>query len=88
MYIDQGHKVGLCLKATKIHPSTYYYRSSGGRKGKLPNEYTLHQNGGAVRNEVVVEQIRELLRHEFVDYGYIKVTHWLRKRKGYLINKK
>ncbi|NND05830.1 MAG: transposase [Saprospiraceae bacterium] len=23
-----------------------------------------------------------------MDYGYIKVTHWLRKRRGYLINKK
>lgn len=88
MYIDQGHTVSICLKAAGIHPSTYYYRSKGSRKGKEASAYTKMRDGRVVLNEKVVEDIRVLLSHEFVDYGYIKVSHWLRKRKGYLINKK
>ena len=83
MFIDQGHKVKVCLKAASVNPSSYYYKSSGGRKGRLPSGYTRRYNGEVVRNKVVVEQIRALLKHEFVDYGYIKVAHWLRKRKRY-----
>lgn len=45
-------------------------------------------DGQLISNEQVVEQISDLLSEEFVDYGYLKVTHWLRKRKGYIINKK
>jgi len=88
MYIDRGHKVGLCLKAALVHPSSYYYTEKGSRKGKLASKHTRKNNGTWISNAIVVEQIRTLLKHEFVDYGYIKVTHWLRKRKGYIINKK
>ena len=88
MYIDQGHKVSTCLKAAEISASSFYYKPKGGRRGKQASEYTRKFDGEVVSNEVVVSQIRDLLSHEFVDYGYIKVTCWLRKRKGYLINKK
>lgn len=88
MYVDQGHKVKVCLKASQVSSSSFYYKSTGKRKGKLPSNHTAKVNGDLVSNAEVVEQIRELLSHEFVDYGYIKVTHWLRKRKGYIINKK
>lgn len=88
MFIDQGHKVDICLKAASVSPSSYYYKISGIRKGRLPSGFTRKYDGAEVRNEEIIEQIRQLLRGEFVDYGYIKVTHWLRKRKDYLINKK
>ena len=45
-------------------------------------------DGSVVPNDHVVAAIRKLLNQEFVDYGYIKVTHYLKKRLGYLINKK
>ncbi len=88
MYIDQGHKVKTCLEASSVRPSSYYYKSNGNRKGKHASKYTKKCDGSVVRNSEIVEQIRQLLSHEFVDYGYIKVTHWLRKRRGYIINKK
>jgi len=88
MFIDQGHQVAVSLKASKLSPSTFYYVAKGGRRGKRASEYTRKNDGSFVVNDVVVKDIRKLLSHEFVDYGYIKVTHWLRKRAGYLINKK
>lgn len=88
MYIDQGHKVKTCLTATEVSASSYYYEIKGGRRGKSSSSFTRKVDGSVVSNDEVVDQIRTLLAHEFVDYGYIKVTHWLRKRQGYLINKK
>ncbi len=88
MYIDRGHKVRTSLQAAGVSPSSYYYVPTGGTGGKRASEYTRKRSGIAVSNAVVVDEIRQLLEQEFVDYGYIKVTHWLRKRKGYLINKK
>ncbi len=88
MYIDQGNKVSVCLKATDVCRSSYYYVSRNRKRGKRASEYTRKSDGKTVPNEDVVAEIRQLLEHEFVDYGYIKVSHWLRKRRGYLINKK
>jgi len=88
MYVDQGHKVRLCCEAVWLNVSSYYYLNKTGRPGKSASTYTLKRDGTAVSNEVVVDEIRDLLNHEFVDYGYIKVCYWLRKRRGYLINKK
>lgn len=36
----------------------------------------------------MIQEIEELLSLEFVDYGYRKVTHWLRQNKNYIINDK
>lgn len=88
MYVDQGHGVNLCCEAASVNPSSYYYKENGVRRGRAPSKYTLIAGGGRVSNATVVEQIKALLNKEFVDYGYIKVTHWLCKRKGYLINRK
>ena len=88
MYINQGNKVRVCLKATNVCRSSYYYVRRNRSRGKTASEYTMKSDGRFVPNADVVADIKELLEHEFVDYGYIKVTHWLRKRRGYLINKK
>ncbi len=88
MFIDQGLPVGKVIQAIGISPSTYYYQASNGKKGRKPSEYTKTRSGHRLPNEVVVEQIKTLLQMEFVDYGYLKVTHWLRLRKDYLINPK
>ncbi|MEP7266078.1 MAG: transposase [Saprospiraceae bacterium] len=39
-------------------------------------------------DEQAVDDIKELLAHEFMDYGHLKMTYWLRKMKGYIINDK
>ena len=88
-FIDEGHPPGLVLKYVGLSPSTYYYKANEkkGRAGRKPSQKTKRTNGEEVTNEQVVAEIKELLEQEFVDYGYIKVTHWLRQQKGYIINK-
>lgn len=89
-FIDSGHKICTVLKFLDLSRSTWYYESRQGNKkrGVCKSEKTLRIDGTWVMNEEVVEDIQEILGKEFVDYGYIKVLHWLKKKKGYLINKK
>lgn len=89
-FIAEGHPIKLVLSECDVPRSSYYYKpkENPGRKGKEKSKFTLTKDGQMVSNEKVVEQISDLLSEEFVDYGYLKVTHWLRKRKGYIINSK
>ena len=88
-FIDEGHPPGLVLKYVGLASSTYYAKSkeNNRRPGRRPSKWTKTVHGQEVTNDQVVEEIKELLKQEFVDYGYIKVTHWLRQHKGYIINK-
>ena len=89
-FIDQGCPVRHVLGVCKIAPSSYYYKPKGekGTRGKKPSRTTYQKGVGQVSNDEIVNEIKELLSREFVDYGYIKVTHWLRKERGYVINHK
>jgi transposase InsO family protein len=89
-FISQGYPVRKVLGTLGIAVSSYYYQSVEGRqaKGKRKSTHTRKQDGKYISNEVVVKEIEDLLSQEFVDYGYRKVTHWLRQQKGYLINEK
>ncbi len=88
MFISQGYPVRKVLQAAQINASTFYYERKEGKRGKCASEFTLRKDGSWVTNAEVIQDIENLLRQEFVDYGYLKVTHWLQDRKGYLINKK
>jgi putative transposase len=85
-YIDQGMPVNFVLKTVELAKSNYYYCPSYGKKGVKASTHTCTNTGTLVTNEKVVFDIEELLQQEFVDYGYIKVTYWLRQYKGYIIN--
>lgn len=85
-YIDQGYPVGIVLLFTGLSGSSFYYRTSNGRPGRSSSEYTYTLDGQRVDNGQVVDEITDLLGHKFVDYGYIKVTWWLRYNKRYRIN--
>lgn len=87
-FIGEGFPVNKVLDAAGIASSSYYYRPSKGKKGNKPSEYTLTGSGEYISNDIVVDDIKALLKMEFVDYGYLKVTHWLRRRKDYVINPK
>ncbi len=89
-FIEQGYSVKAILDNCSLSRSSFYYqpKQRSGKKGIPISEYTISQNGEYVCNDRVVEQIEELLSREFVDYGYIKVTHWLRQEHGYIINPK
>jgi putative transposase len=85
-YVGSGLRLAEALQIAKLSKSTYYYRrkfSNGGRK-KTDHTYV---NGKLVSDFEVVDRIRKILRPEFIDYGYRKVTVQL-KREGYKIGKK
>lgn len=78
--------LGLC----QISRSTFYYTSTNQAKkvGRNPSQVTYLKTGGLVSDAVVIEEIKQLLGQEFVDYGYFKVSIFLRDEKHFLINHK
>ena len=89
-FIGQGYPKKMTLEVAGVPKSSYYYqpKPSKGKRGKAKSEYTLTNDGEVVDNAQVVKDIEEILSEEFVDYGYLKVTHWLREEKNYIINPK
>ncbi len=89
-FIKEGHPKKLVLEVLRVPRSSFYYRPAikKGRKGRRKSTHTWTTGGRLISNELVVVDIEEILSEEFVDYGYLKVTHWLRQEKGYLINPK
>jgi transposase InsO family protein len=67
--------------------SSYYRRPSFGKKGNRPSEYTCHSNNGLVAQDVVIESVKNILSHPFIDCGYRLMTSYL-ARDGYTINHK
>jgi transposase InsO family protein len=73
----------------KLPRSSYYYKPAGLLgKGRKYSTHTLTEDGSYLCNEVVIGHIRTILSGEFVDYGYVKVTHALRQQYLLVINKK
>lgn len=88
-FIREGHPISKVLKGVDLWSSTYYYKpKTGGNQGRPPSEFTLTKSGKKVSNDQVIKDIEGLLSLEFVDYGYLKSTHWLRQEKSYVINPK
>jgi len=67
--------------------SSYYRKPSLGKKGNSPSEFTYHDKNGLVTQNVVVESVKTILSHPFIDCGYRLMTSYLR-RDGYTINHK
>jgi putative transposase len=67
--------------------SSYYRIPSTGKKGNKPSVLTYHGTKGYVCQEEVLEAIKAILSHEFIDCGYRLMTSYL-KKEGYLINHK
>lgn len=90
-FIKEGYPKKMVLGVLGIPRSSYYYRGIGGggtRKGIQKSTHTITTDGQILSNLQVVKDIKEILSEEFVDYGYLKVTHWLRQEKNYIINPK
>jgi putative transposase len=69
-----------------IH-SSYYRVPSLGRKGNKPSLYTHHQAKGWVTQQAIIDAVKKILEHEFIDCGYRLMSAYL-KRDGYQINHK
>ena len=67
--------------------SSYYREPSGGKKGNKPSKLTFHQSKGCVNQLAVINTVKAILTHEFIDFGYRLMTSYL-KRDGYVINHK
>ncbi len=70
-----------------ISSSSFYYKKKTGKRGRKPSSLTKKITGEHVSNSSLVKSIEDLLSEEFVSYGYIKVTEYL-KQNGYMINNK
>ncbi len=86
-YKDRGMKVSKAVRLAGISRSSYYYLSRHGSPGRKPSTTAQIMNGKELSNEEIIFLITELLKLDFVDYGYIKVTQWL-NQLGIIINKK
>jgi transposase InsO family protein len=84
----KGHSIGLLLRLLGLPRSTFYHKQSATPAGRPLTTQTFHTVDGWVPDEVVTSQIHTLLAHDFVDYGYRKVTEWLKWHGRYLVNHK
>lgn len=67
--------------------SSYYRKPSLGKKGNKPSKFTYHSKKGLVTQDVVIDSVKTILSHSFIDCGYRLMTSYL-QRDGYTINHK
>lgn len=86
-FLQKGYKITRLLKGVGLSPSQYYEREKHlGKRGRKVSLKSQTKTEGSMSNEQVVDAIRLLLENPFVDYGYEKVTYWLREEKNLIIN--
>jgi putative transposase len=83
----RNNNITLTLKAVGMSKSSYYYKNKKGKVGRKTSSFSMTNTGDLVTDKDIIKMMNDLLEHEFVDYGYIKVTHYL-KQQGIRINKK
>lgn len=91
LYKDSPIGLTNVLKALELPKSSFYFKPATEPKDKVGrpmSKVTYLKKGGFVSNEIVVDKMVEVLGEEFVDYGYFKLTHYLRDEFGYIINPK
>lgn len=69
-----------------LQRSVVYYVGKDNKPGRKPTDITRFKNE-LVAEETVLTSVRRLLDHEFLCYGYIKITKQL-QLDGFVINKK
>lgn len=91
-----GYPIGTVLRIVKLSRSTYYYRknktasskvwsNAGGRP--IPG-YSWTFDGHRVSDEIIKQWLVALIGGEGLFYGYLKLTHALRRQFNLNINKK
>lgn len=86
-FIDNHFSKNKVLTLCSIARSSYYYRPSEGKRGRKPYAKAVDKSGQVIDNETIVEYIRQLFDHPFVDYGYYKTYIYLHKKKQLKISK-
>lgn len=73
-------------RITQIRRNVVYYINKDNKPGRKPSTVTVFKNE-IVTEERVLTSIKGLLDHEFLSYGYFKISKQL-KIDGFVINKK
>lgn len=89
-YNSQGLPLRIALPLAKLSKHQYYHQSKEGKSGVKPSKTTTVKTKNKfsiVKNEEVVEKIRELHEDPDLAYGYHGTARAL-QQEGYLINHK
>lgn len=86
--VGRGHQVSRCLSAVGLSPGSYYQRRTGAPRGRPLTTRTAREDGVRVPDTEVVELIGKALEIPFVDFGYLKMSYWLRDNHGLVANHK
>lgn len=70
----------------QLQRSIVYYRNKDNKPGRKPTSVTIFKTE-TVTEERVITSVKSLLDHEFLSYGYYKISKQL-QRDGFVINKK
>lgn len=93
MLITSGRPKRLVLGFARLGRSTYYYqrclRSSANHRGGRPlSGWSPTSTGQQISDEAVKSYITAAIAGDGVHYGYLRLTHHLRRQYGLVINKK
>lgn len=83
-FLEQGYPLKTILKILGMPRSTYYYKPTGTKAGKRRTN-TFYRDESPVSKDVLLEDIKDLLAEEFVDYGYYKTYIHLKNELNYAI---
>ena len=86
MFIEKGHRKKEVCRIAQIQRSVVYYQNKDNKPGRKPSAVTLFKNE-IVTEDRVLTSVKDLLDHEFLSYGYFKISKQL-KIDGFVINKK
>lgn len=83
-FLEQETPLAPLLKILELSRSSYYYKPTGTKAGKRKANY-FYKDGVLVSKDVLLSDIKNLLSHEFVDYGYYKTYIYLKNELKYAI---
>ena len=86
MFIEKGYMKKQVCRELQIQRSVIYYRNKDNNPGRKPSVLTVFKNE-MVTDEKVIASVKDLLNHEYLCYGYLKISKQLQK-DGFIINKK
>ena len=92
-WICRGYKVTQVVRIVGISRSYYYYHTRYRRQrinfgGRPFPGYSWDKKGRRISDEQIKEWLCEAIEGECYNYGYVKLTVWLYKKYGLVINKK
>lgn len=86
MFIEKGYRKKLVCKELQIQRSVVYYLNKDNKPGRKASTFTIYKNE-LVTEQTVLTNVKSILDHEFLSYGYFKISKQL-KIDGFVINKK